>query len=108
MSATLTVTHKAIGAEVRRKPYDVLLDGELVGSVEMNGTLVVPIEPGEDVHLPPGRHPSDHVDLPQPRAGALHPPAEACGPGRRGLRGRGPRRGHADARGVEDVPDSVT
>jgi hypothetical protein len=46
MSATLIVTHKAIGAEVRRGPYDVVLDGNRVGSVEMNGTFETSIEPG--------------------------------------------------------------
>jgi hypothetical protein len=46
MSATLKVTHKAIGAEVRRGPYDVVVDGERVGSVEMNHTIEIPIEPG--------------------------------------------------------------
>ena len=46
MSATLTLTHKAIGAEVRRGTYDVVLDEERVGSVEMNDTFETPIEPG--------------------------------------------------------------
>jgi hypothetical protein len=46
MSATLKLTHKAIGAEVRRDPYDVLVDGQRVGSVEMNDTIEVPVEPG--------------------------------------------------------------
>ena len=46
MSATLKVSHKAIGAEVRRGTYDVLVDGEHVGSVEMNDTLETPIAPG--------------------------------------------------------------
>ncbi|MCL2418612.1 MAG: hypothetical protein FWD04_04910 [Conexibacteraceae bacterium] len=46
MTATLKLTHKAIGAEVRRGPYDVLLDGERVGSVTMNDTLEIPVEPG--------------------------------------------------------------
>ena len=44
MSATLRVTHKAIGAEVRRGAYDVVVDGEPVGSVEMNDTIDIPIE----------------------------------------------------------------
>jgi hypothetical protein len=44
--ATLKLTHKAIGAEVRRGPYDVIVDGERVGSVEMNNTIEIPIEPG--------------------------------------------------------------
>jgi hypothetical protein len=46
MSATLKLTHKAIGAEIRRGTYEVLLDGEHVGSVEMNDTFETPAEPG--------------------------------------------------------------
>jgi hypothetical protein len=46
MSATLKLTHKAIGAEVRRGTYDIVLDGEHVGSVEMNDTFTTPVEPG--------------------------------------------------------------
>jgi hypothetical protein len=46
MSATLKLTHKAIGAEVRRGTYDVVVDGERFGAVEMNGTIETPIEPG--------------------------------------------------------------
>jgi hypothetical protein len=46
MPATLKVTHKAIGAEVRRGPYDVVLDGARAGSVEMNDTIEIPVEPG--------------------------------------------------------------
>jgi len=46
MSATLKLTHKAIGVEVRRAPYEILLDGERVGSVDMNGTFETPVEPG--------------------------------------------------------------
>jgi hypothetical protein len=46
MSATLKLTHKAIGVEVRRGPYDVVVDGERVGSVEMNRTIDIPVEPG--------------------------------------------------------------
>ena len=46
MSATLKVTHKAIGAEVRRGTYDVVVDGQRVGSVEMNDTIELPVEPG--------------------------------------------------------------
>ncbi len=46
MSAMLKLTHKAIGAEVRRGTYDVVVDGERVGSVEMNHTIEIPAEPG--------------------------------------------------------------
>ena len=46
MSATLKVTHKSVGAEVRRGTYDVVVDGRRVGSVEMNDTIELPVEPG--------------------------------------------------------------
>ena len=46
MPATLKVTHSAIGVEVRRGPYDVLVDGKRAGSVEMNDTFETPVEPG--------------------------------------------------------------
>jgi hypothetical protein len=46
MSATLELTHKAIGAEVRRDAYEVVVDGERVGSVEMSDTIEIPVEPG--------------------------------------------------------------
>ncbi|MGH9587133.1 MAG: hypothetical protein ACRD3F_09295 [Acidobacteriaceae bacterium] len=46
MSATLKLTHKAIGVEVRRGAYDIVVDGQPVGSVEMNDTFETSIEPG--------------------------------------------------------------
>jgi hypothetical protein len=46
MTATLKMTHKAIGVEVRRGTYDVVVDGERAGSLEMNDTIEIPIEPG--------------------------------------------------------------
>jgi hypothetical protein len=46
MSATLTLAHKAMGAEVRRGTYEIMLDGAHVGSVEMNDTFETPLEPG--------------------------------------------------------------
>ena len=46
MTATLKMTHKAVGAEVRRGAYDIVVDGQLAGSVEMNATTELPIEPG--------------------------------------------------------------
>jgi hypothetical protein len=46
MSATLRVTHKAVGAEVRRGTYDVVLDGKPAGSVELNETTDIAVEPG--------------------------------------------------------------
>ena len=56
MAATLKLTHKAIGAEVRRDPYDVLVDGQAAGSVKMNETIELPVEPGRHtVQLRDGR-----------------------------------------------------
>ena len=46
MTATLRLTHKAIGAEVRRHPYDIVLDGRAAGSVAMNKSLEIKIPPG--------------------------------------------------------------
>ena len=46
MAAALKLTHKAIGVEVRRGAFDVVVDGKVVGSVEMNNTVDVPVEPG--------------------------------------------------------------
>ena len=46
MAATLKLTHKAIGVEVRRGPFDVVLDGEQAGSLEMNSTIEIPVEAG--------------------------------------------------------------
>jgi hypothetical protein len=46
MAATLKLTHKAIGVEVRRGTFDVIVDGERVGSLEMNDTFETPVEPG--------------------------------------------------------------
>jgi hypothetical protein len=59
MSATLKLTHKTIGAEVRRKPYDVVVDGKQVGSVEMDRTIEIPVEPGtHTVQVRSGRNSS--------------------------------------------------
>ena len=46
MSATLKLTHKTIGAEVRRGTYDAMVDGTVAGSVELNETVDIPVEPG--------------------------------------------------------------
>ena len=46
MSATLKVTHKAIGVEVRRGTFEVVVDGASAGSLDMNDTVEIPIEAG--------------------------------------------------------------
>jgi hypothetical protein len=64
VSATLKVTHSAIGAEVRRGTYDVFVDGQRVGAVEMNDTLELPIDPGHhSLQVRSGRDRSGTEDL---------------------------------------------
>jgi hypothetical protein len=46
MTATLKMTHKAIRAEVRRGTYDIVVDGQRAGSVDMNATIEIPVGPG--------------------------------------------------------------
>jgi hypothetical protein len=59
MSATLKLAHNTIGVEVRRGPYEVLLDGKRVGSVDLHDTFETPVEPGpHTVKLRSGRNSS--------------------------------------------------
>ena len=44
MSATLKLTHKTIGVEVRRGTYNAMVDGERAGSVELNETIDIPVD----------------------------------------------------------------
>ena len=46
MAAMLKLTHKAIGVEVRRGTYDIVVDGQRAGSLEMNETIEIPTETG--------------------------------------------------------------
>jgi hypothetical protein len=46
MTATLKLTHGALGAEVRRGPYEVLVDGKPVGSIKLHETTEFPVEAG--------------------------------------------------------------
>lgn len=46
MAATLKLTHRTIGVEVRRGAYEAIVDGKPAGSVELNGTVEIPLEPG--------------------------------------------------------------
>ena len=59
MAATLRLTHKAIGVEVRRGTYDALVDGKFAGSVKMNETIDIPVQPGRhSLHVRNGRNSS--------------------------------------------------
>jgi len=46
MTAILKMTHKAIGVEVRRGRYEIDVDGQHAGSVDMNDTIEIPVDPG--------------------------------------------------------------
>jgi hypothetical protein len=46
MAATLRLAHIAIGVEVCCGTYDVMVGGKPAGSVEVNETIDVPVEPG--------------------------------------------------------------
>jgi len=46
MSATLKLTHKTIGAEVRRGTYDAVVDGTRAGTLELNQIIDIPVEAG--------------------------------------------------------------
>lgn len=59
MSATLKVTHKTIGMEIRRGTYDVLVDGKHAGSVKLDEAVEIAVEPGRHtVQLRSGRNSS--------------------------------------------------
>ncbi|PYI65495.1 hypothetical protein CVV68_18175 [Arthrobacter livingstonensis] len=59
MSATLKLTHKTIGVEVRRGTYGVLVDGKPVGSLELNQSIDIPVIPGHHtVQVREGRNTS--------------------------------------------------
>jgi len=59
MSATLKLTHRAIGAEVRRGTYEVEVDGQRAGSLKMNETIEMPVEPGHhELQVRSGRNSS--------------------------------------------------
>lgn len=46
MSATLRVGRRTIGVEVRRGAFDVLVDGQRVGSVAVNDSIEIPVDTG--------------------------------------------------------------
>lgn len=64
MTATLKLAHTAIGVEVRRGVFDVMVDAERVGSVEMNQTIEIPIEAGRhDLQVRNGRNSSRTLEF---------------------------------------------
>jgi hypothetical protein len=47
MSSTLTLKREATGAmELRRGPFEIILDGKTVGSIHRHQTVELPVDPG--------------------------------------------------------------
>lgn len=56
---TLTLIRRPLGVEVRRAPYDVLIDGTRVGSVALHATAEFPLDAGRHtLQLRSGRNSS--------------------------------------------------
>ena len=62
MSATLRLTRKAIGIELRRGTFDVSVDGSSVGSIEHDSQIVTQIASGHhSLQIRAGRYTSPAV-----------------------------------------------
>ena len=46
MSATLRVTREGVGIELRRGRFEIVADGNGVGSIERHESMETPLEPG--------------------------------------------------------------
>ena len=65
MAATLHLVREGTIMELRRGTFQVLLDGDDVGSIEPHKTIEVPIQPGHhELQVKTGRYTSrsDHFD----------------------------------------------
>jgi hypothetical protein len=62
VTATLKLRRDAVGLELRRGTFDVVVDGSSVGTIEWHNSLEVPIEPGaHTIQIRAGRYSSrDH------------------------------------------------
>jgi hypothetical protein len=59
VAATLKLTRQAVGIELRRGTFEVLVDGNSVGSIDRNDTIEVAVEPGRHtVRVTAGRYSS--------------------------------------------------
>jgi hypothetical protein len=48
MSSTLKLVREgSIGFELRRRPFEITVDGKEVATLEVHGTVEVPVEPGQ-------------------------------------------------------------
>lgn len=59
MPATVKLTRHLIGVQIRRGPFDVLVDGKSAGSIDAHDTIETPVEPGRHtLQLRHGRYSS--------------------------------------------------
>lgn len=59
MSATLRLTREGTGIELRRGRFEILVDGESVGSLELHETVESSLEPGHhSLRIRAGRYTS--------------------------------------------------
>ncbi len=64
MPATLELTRKAFGMELRRGTFDVLVDSTRVGSIEWHDTFKTPVEPGRHtLQVRKGRYSSGQLSF---------------------------------------------
>jgi hypothetical protein len=63
MAATLKLTREAVGIELRRGTFDVLIDGDSVGSINRHDTIEVAVQSGRHtIRIRAGRYSSqDHA-----------------------------------------------
>jgi hypothetical protein len=64
MAATLILTRKGVGIELRRGLFDIQLDGQSVGSITRDQTVTTPLEPGHHaVRIRKGRYTSQELSF---------------------------------------------
>jgi hypothetical protein len=65
MAATVRLVRAgAIGFELRRKPFEITIDGKEAASLEVRGTVEIPVEPGEHtLSIRSGRYTSRSVSF---------------------------------------------
>jgi len=62
MPATLILTRKGAGIELRRGPFDIQLDGRSMGTISFDQTVTTPLEPGHhSVRIRKGRYASHEL-----------------------------------------------
>jgi hypothetical protein len=62
VAAILKLTREGVGMELRRGTFDVMIDGQRVGPIELHDSLEWPVEPGRHtLRIRKGRYSSPEV-----------------------------------------------